>query len=90
MAIGSDSGLGRGFVAPPSTRSVRILKLTGINGVFVKAGEVVEVTETDARLLVGNSHAEYYEAPPKKRNVKKTPKNRMVSEDEMEDRDLSE
>ena len=90
MAIGSDSGLARGFIPPRSLRVVEVTKNTVVRGQRVSAGEVIEVLEADARLLIGLKHAKDYVEPPKKRNVKKTPTNRMVSENELSDRDLSE
>ncbi len=68
---------------------IRMLKSTVCGGKKAAAGAVVDASATDARQLINAGKAEEYTAPKIKRRKKSPPVNRMIDENELDNRGTS-
>lgn len=69
---------------------IKMLQSTNCDGKYAAAGSVVDASSKDARYLIATGMAEEFKAeakkPVQKRGAKKSPANKMVSDEEIASR----
>ena len=83
-----------GVSAPPNQKDmdmqkIKLLKSTVCGGKNVQCGEVVEASPKDAFYLLTTGAAVEYVEPVKTTRKTKAPSNKMVEEQELQNRDIS-